>query len=63
VFAHENGGVCVVEQIAGKVRQLQKNLLGDVSVSLRRDKNREARVRRAAPQRSSTPPVRSMAVA
>jgi len=39
VFAHENGGVCVVEQIAGKMRQLQNNLFGDVGVSLCRDKN------------------------
>ena len=32
VFAHKNGGVRVVEQIAGEVRQLQNNLLGDVGV-------------------------------
>ena len=42
VFAHKNGGVRVVEQIAGKVRQLQNNLLGDVGVPLCRDKNCEA---------------------
>jgi hypothetical protein len=41
MFAHKNGGMCVVEQIAGKVRQLQNNLFGNVGVSLCRYKNRE----------------------
>jgi hypothetical protein len=39
VFAHKNGGVRVVEQIAGKVRQLQNDLFGDVGVPFCRDKN------------------------
>jgi hypothetical protein len=43
VFAHENGRVCVVEYIAGKVRQLQKNFFGNISVSFCWDKNCEAR--------------------
>ena len=42
VFAHKNGCVRVVEQIAGKVRQPQNNLFGDVGVPLCRDKNCEA---------------------
>jgi hypothetical protein len=32
MFAHKNGGVRVVEQIAGEVRQLQNDLFGDVGV-------------------------------
>ena len=35
-------GMRVVEQIAGKMRQLQNNLLGDVGVPLCRGKNCEA---------------------
>ena len=34
VFTHKNGGVRVVEQIAGKMRQLQNDLLRDVGVPL-----------------------------
>ena len=43
VFAHKNGCVRVVKQIAGKVRQLQNDLFGNVGVPLCRDKNCEAR--------------------
>src|SRR5262249_11712422 len=43
VFAHENSGMRIVDQIAGEVRQLQNDLFGDIGVSLRRDENREAR--------------------
>ena len=42
VFTHKNGGVRVVEQIAGKMRQLQNDLLRDVGVPFCRDKNCEA---------------------
>jgi hypothetical protein len=45
VFAHKNGGVRVVEQIAGKVRQLQNDLFGDVGVPFCRD-NAPCRLRR-----------------
>ena len=62
VFTHKNGGVRVVEQIAGKMRQLQNDLLRDVGVPFCRDKNCDP-ARRAAPQRNSTPPMRSMVVA
>src|SRR5262249_55833172 len=42
VFAHKDGGVRVVEQIAGKVRQLQNNLFGDGGVPFGWNKNCEA---------------------
>jgi len=42
VFTHKNGGVRVVEQIAGKMWQLQNDLLRDVGVPSCRDKNCEA---------------------
>ena len=42
VFTHKDGGVRVVKQIAGKMRQLQNDLLRDVGVSFCRDKNCEA---------------------
>jgi hypothetical protein len=42
VFAHKNGGVRVVEQIAGKVRQLQNDLFGDGGVPFGWDKNCKA---------------------
>jgi hypothetical protein len=42
VFTHKNGGVRVVEQIADKMRQLQNDLLRNVSVPFCRDKNCEA---------------------
>ena len=63
VFAHKNGCVRVVEQIAGEVRQLQNNVFGDVGVALCRDKNCEAW---RGEQRGNEVPrrlVRSMAVA
>ena len=42
VFAHKNGGVRVGQQIAGKVRQLQNDLLGDVGVPFGRDNFRRS---------------------
>jgi hypothetical protein len=67
VFAHENSGMRIVDQIAGEVRQLQNDLFGDVGVSLRRDENGEARRgeqrhdelprRRRAPRPSHDPRV------
>jgi hypothetical protein len=59
VLAHENGGVRVVEQVAGEMRQLRNDLPGDVGVKLGRDEYCLAR--RAASRRTPTPLVRSMA--
>jgi hypothetical protein len=42
VLAHENGGVRVVHQITGEVRQLRNDFFGDIGVSLRRKENAEA---------------------
>jgi hypothetical protein len=61
VFTHKNGGVRVVEQIAGKMRQLQNDLLRNVGVPFCRGQELRGLARRAAPQRNSTPPLRSMA--
>jgi hypothetical protein len=38
VFTHKDSGVRVVEQVTGKMRQLQNNLFGDVGVPFCRDK-------------------------
>ena len=43
VLAHENCRVRIVEQIAGKVRQLHNELAGDVGMTVGRDENGEAR--------------------
>jgi hypothetical protein len=61
MFTHKNGGVRVVEQIAGKMRQLQNDLLRNVGVPFCRGQELRGLARRAAPQRNSTPPLRSMA--
>ena len=42
MLTHENGGVGVVEDGSGKMRQLLEHLAGDVSMTLGRDKNVEA---------------------
>ena len=45
MLAHQNSGMRVVQQIAGEVRQLRKNLPGDIGVPLRGDKNSQTRRR------------------
>jgi hypothetical protein len=45
VFAREDGRVRVVYQVAGQVRQLRDDLSRDISVSLCRDENANARRR------------------
>ena len=43
VFAHENGGMRVMEQIAGQMRELFDNLCGHIRVPLRRYQDTETR--------------------
>ena len=49
VLAHENGGVRVVENIAGKMRKLLKDVARDVGVAPRWGENVEGRARRITP--------------
>jgi hypothetical protein len=39
LLAHENRRVRVMQQVPGKMRQLQNDLSGDVGMPVRRDKN------------------------
>ncbi len=43
VFAHKDGRMRVMEQIAGQVRQLRKHLCGHIGVALRGDKHTQSR--------------------
>src|ERR1700730_17893949 len=43
MLAHQNSRMRVVEQVAGEMWQLGKNLTGDIGVALCRDENGQAR--------------------
>lgn len=40
VLTHENGGMGIVQQIAGKIRQLLNNLFRYIGMTLARNENR-----------------------
>jgi hypothetical protein len=59
VFPHENTLMRVVQQVTGKMRQLQNNLFGHIGMPVCRDKNSQARrgeERRHKPPRPSRSP-------
>jgi hypothetical protein len=56
VFAHENCRVRVVQQVTGKMRQLQNDLFCNIGMPVCRDKNCEAR---RGQERRHKPPCRS----
>ena len=43
VLAHEDGGVSIMENIAGKMRQLRNDFCGDLGVSIGGSKHGQSR--------------------